>query len=170
MSEGSKNLIPPPPVLDAARVLFYAMVNDSVKFTGRTRLFVDGRELGQVPCLAICEEEATKEALLFHCDIEWNTLGCSAHPSPDEAKARAERIYTGLSTRWIDANVTREAAEAYQTKLRKAYEDHVDTLRSSARCSFCRRRVDDVNDMHLNENEDAFICDRCVEKFHQSRF
>jgi ClpX C4-type zinc finger len=169
MSQSPEIPIPPPPVLDSARVLFYATVNDSVTFAGRTLLFVDGHEIGQVPCLAICEDGTTKEALLFHCDAEWKTLGCSAHTSPNEAKARAERIYSGLSTRWIEANVSKDAAEVYQDKLRKEYEDDVHELRSSARCSFCGRRVDDVNDMHVNENEDAFICDVCVEEFHQHR-
>lgn len=166
MSEEAEKLTPPP-VLASARVLFYARVNDSVKFTRRTLLFVDGQELGQVPCLAICEEEASKQALLFHCDNEWNTLGCSAHASTDEAKARAERIYAGLSRHWIDAKVSKEQADAYKSSLRKADEDHFKELRSVARCSFCGRRVAEVNDMHINENEDAFICDLWVEEFHR---
>jgi hypothetical protein len=125
MSESSEKLIPPPPVLDSARVLFYATVNDSVKFTGRTLSFVNGQEVGQVPCLAICEQETTKEALLFHCDSEWNTLGCSVHASTDEAKARAERIYAGLSTRWIDANVSKEAAEdSTRDSTQNPFADH----------------------------------------------
>lgn len=165
MSEGK--LIPPPPVLDSARVLFYATVNDSVKFTGRTLLFVDGKELGPVPRLAICEQETTKEALLFHCDNEWNTLGCSAHASANEAKARAERIYAGLTTRWIDANVSQNAAGAYRAEICKSYEGHVEELRSSARCSFCGHKVEEVKDMYVNEAEDAFICDVCVENFHR---
>jgi hypothetical protein len=169
MSGGPKNPTPPPSVLDSARVLFYATVDDSVKFRGRTLLFVDGRELGPVPCLAICEQETTKDALLFHCDSDWNTLGCSAHASTDEAKARAERMYAGVSTRWIDANVSKEAAEECRANIRKAHEDHVKKLRSSARCSFCGRSVEDVHDMHVNGNENAFICDLCVEEFHQRR-
>jgi ClpX C4-type zinc finger len=160
-------LIPPPPVLDSARVLFYAIVNDPVKFTGRTLLFVDGREVGQVPCLAICEQGTTTETLLFHCDSGWNALGCSAHASPDEAKARAERIYAGLSTHWIDAKVSKEEADAYKAALRKADEDRFKEPRSSARCSFCGRGVAEVINMHVSENENAFICDLCVEKFHR---
>jgi hypothetical protein len=62
--------------------------------------------------LAICENKKLLEVLLFHCDSEWNTLGCSAHPSVAEAKARAERIYTGISARGIDAGVSEQTAEA----------------------------------------------------------
>jgi ClpX C4-type zinc finger len=169
VAEGSEKLIPPPPVLASARVLFYATVSDPVKFTGRTLLFVDGQELGPAPRLAICEEKATKQTLLFHCDGAWNIFGCSAHASTDEAKARAERSYAGLSTCWIDANVSKEAADAHQAEIRKANEDHIEELRCSARCSFCGRRVAEVNDMHVNDNEDAFICDICVDEFHQRR-
>jgi ClpX C4-type zinc finger len=171
MSESAPKVIPPPPppVLDSARILFYATVNDSVKFTGRTLLFVDGQEVGRVPCLAICEQTTNKEALLFHCDCDWNTLGCSAHASTDEAKARAEQIYAGISTCWIAVEVSKEAAEAYQSEIRKPHEEEVEELRSSARCSFCGRKFDEVNDMHINEQENAFICALCVEEFYRHR-
>ncbi len=166
MPEGTDRSIPPP-VLASARVLFYATVNDSVKFMGRTLLFVDGKELGPVPCLAICKQETSNEALLLHCDSEWNTLAGSGHASPDDAKARAERIYAGLSTRWIDAGVSMEEAAAYKAGLSKASKDHLEELRSTARCSFCLRKFAEVDDMHVNETENAFICNRCVQEFHR---
>jgi hypothetical protein len=112
-------LLPPPPVLDWARVLFYAILDNGVQFSGRTLVFVDGKEIGQVPCLAICAEKKTSGVLLFHCTQEWTVLGCSAHPSAEDAKQRAERIYAGLSTRWVDANVSEEAAESYLDNLMK---------------------------------------------------
>src|SRR5215831_9214299 len=43
----------PPPILDSARVLCYAVVDGSVGCSGRTLLFVGGVEVGGVPYLAI---------------------------------------------------------------------------------------------------------------------
>jgi len=59
---------PSTPVIDCSRLLCYAIVDNTVQFSGRTLLFVDGKELGRVPCLAICENKKLSEVLLFHCD------------------------------------------------------------------------------------------------------
>lgn len=95
----------PPSTIDGSRLLCYAIVDGNVRFYGRTLLFVDGIELGQVPCLAICEEQISSGVLLFHCDSEWTTLGCSAHSSIADAKCKAEGIYAGISVLWVDADV-----------------------------------------------------------------
>jgi hypothetical protein len=84
---------PPPPVLDCARVLEYGVVNNSVAFSGRTPLFVNRIELGRVPWLAICESKRLPRILFFHCDAEWNVLGCVACATVKETKERTERTY-----------------------------------------------------------------------------
>src|ERR1700719_3065093 len=91
----------PPLLLANARVLEYAVLDDSVRYSGRSFLFVDGKELGPVPCLAICRESNNSGGLLLHCDWDWSVLGVAGYPSSDEAKRRAEHIYPGVSTRWI---------------------------------------------------------------------
>jgi hypothetical protein len=116
MSDADVNSAPPP-VLDCARVLEFAVLTPAVHFTGRSLLFVDGKELGQVPCLAICEDVRTADILLFHCSRDWGVMGCSAHQSPEEAKVTAESIYRGVSSEWRALNVSREAAEAYLNDL-----------------------------------------------------
>jgi len=149
-------ILPPPPALACARVLHYAIIQEGVRCSGRTLLFVDGNEMGQVPCLAVCEGKKTvPEVLLFHCDSEWNVLGSSAHPSANEAKAHAERIYAGLSSLWVDANVSEDAAEAYLDEV-------------LSRCSFCGRRFDHVEEMIAGQSEKAHICDCCIEEFHKN--
>lgn len=148
-------IMQPPPALDCARVPFYAIIDDGVQFSGRTLLFVDGKEIGRVPCLAICEERKTSGVLLFHCDREWTVLGCSAHPSVSEAKDRAEHIYAGLSNRWVNANVSEEAAESYLDEV-------------LSRCSFCGRRFDHADEIFANESETANICNACIEEFHNA--
>lgn len=146
----------PPPVLDCARVIEYAILNESVGYSGRTLLFVDGKELGEVPCLAICADKEPPGVMLFHCDREWTVLGCSAHGSITEAKDHAERIYAGLSACWVDAHISEEQAERY-----------LDDRFGDERCTFCGKRADQVE--QLIRRGEARICDRCINEFHDTR-
>ena len=139
----------PPPVLDCARLLRYVVIDKRIEFSGRTLLFVDGKELGEVPCLAICEEKKTGAVLLFHCTRDWTTLGCSAHKSITEAQLRAEGIYKGTSSRWVDAKVSPEAAEAY-----------LDEMFGEDRCSVCGRRPDEVDS--FVQSGSVRICNHCA--------
>jgi hypothetical protein len=148
MPDSEATPISPPPVLDCARVLHYAVLNAGIEFSGRSLLFVDGKEVGRVPALAICEVTETGGVLLFHCTDDWSVLGCSAHESVSEAKARAERVYKGVSTRWVDGNVSREAAEAY-----------LNDLFENERCSVCGKRADEVDS--LVQRGTAWLCNRC---------
>jgi hypothetical protein len=86
----------PPPALAGCKVEQYAIRPRSVKYSGHSGLFVEGKELGPVPRMAICRE---KNGLnLFYCDRRWNVLGSSgAHATIRSAKARAERAYPGIS-------------------------------------------------------------------------
>jgi hypothetical protein len=138
----------PPPVLDCARVLQYAVLDNAVQFSGRSLLFVGGKELGAVPCLAICEERKSGGVLLFHCTNDWEVLGCSAHGSVTDAQVRAEHIYRGVSSRWVDANVSLETAEAY-----------LDELFNGQRCRMCGKRPDEVDSMIPDGS--GWICGPC---------
>jgi ClpX C4-type zinc finger len=148
------NIPAPPPVLDSARVLHYAVVDDSVGYTGRDLLTVGGVEIGRVPCLAICKNEGERKVLLFHCDHEWTVLGCSRHDSVEAAKRWIERNYPGLSSRWIEAQFTDAEVDRYLEELYG--EDH---------CSFCGKRPDQVDQMIAGGN--ARICDRCIGELHK---
>jgi hypothetical protein len=130
-------------------LLHYAVLDGGVEFSGRSLLFVDGKELGAVPCLAICEDTKTPGVLLFHCAIDWHVLGCSAHESVPEAKDRAEGVYRGVSTRWVEANVSRDVAEVY-----------LNELFAQQRCSVCGKRPDEVES--LIQSGSPLICNRCV--------
>jgi hypothetical protein len=144
----------PPPVLDSARVLGYAVLDESVIYSGHSSLFVNGKELGPVPCLAICQGSNGDGILLLHCSRDWTVLGVAEYPSVDEAKNRAERIYPGLSTHWIGLHVTKEEAAHY---LDKAFGDQ--------RCSFCGKKPEQIE--RLIAKNDARICDSCITEFHQ---
>jgi hypothetical protein len=146
---------PPPPALDCARVLEYVFIPPSNAYSGRTLLFVDGKEIGRVPRLAICEERSSGRVLLFHCDDEWNVLGCAVYDSVAKAKNKAEWIYPGLLPSWAESGVSEVEAERY-----------LDELFANERCSFCGKRADRVN--QLFSRDSVFICDGCVDEFHRT--
>ena len=88
----------PPPVLDCARVLAYAIIDKSVVYSERGSFFVDDKLLGPVPRLAICQSFDDKEILVLYCDNDWNSLGTQgAYTSVRAAKATMEKSYRGLN-------------------------------------------------------------------------
>ena len=141
-------------------VLEYAIVDESVTYSGHRSLFVGDasgglKELGPVPCLAITKDLKTGELALLHCDQEWDLLGTGGnYESVQRAKASAERAYPGISSRWIDAKVTEEAALKYR-----------DEVWADDRCSFCGKIPPDFDMMVKGGN--ARICDSCIEKLHE---
>ena len=91
----------PPSILDSAKVLAFAVVDETVIYENRKTLYVDGELLGAVPKLAICQNYNEEEVMLFHCDDEWTVLGVSSHGCFLEAAQAAERSYKGLLQKWI---------------------------------------------------------------------
>ena len=152
-----KQIVTPPPMLNSARVLEYAILDESVSYSGHSSLFVDGKELGPVPCLAIGQVKNDTEVLLLHCAGDWTVLGTAGYPSVSDAKKRAEGIYAGVSTRWIEAHVTEEEAARY---LNESWGDQ--------RCSFCGKTPEQVG--HLISKNNVCICDSCIAEFHQEVF
>jgi hypothetical protein len=98
----------PPPVLDNAEVLEFAVIDSSVRFTGALHLYHGDVRIGAVPCLAICRDPGADELLLFHCDENWSVVAAQIWNNPDrpiiatvdEVKERAEKYYSGISSRW----------------------------------------------------------------------
>jgi|SRR5450830_449212 len=92
----------PSAILDSAKVLAFAIVDESVTYINHKTLYVDGELLGVVPKLAICQNEGEIELMVFHCDNDWNVLGVTAeHWSIGEAIEYTERAYKGLSEKWV---------------------------------------------------------------------
>ena|SRR6266850_1211090 len=102
---------PPPAITSNDRVLLcYAVLDESVGYTaGHGLFFVDGKEIGKVPCLAICEDKDSRNFTLYYCDRDWSLLGVAAdYESVDAAKRRADRIYPRSSSRWVEAHYAEE--------------------------------------------------------------
>jgi ClpX C4-type zinc finger len=141
----------PPPVLDGDRLLAYAIVDETVNHTGSSTLYVDGKQIGAVPCLAVVQQE-TGGVLLLFCDEQWNSVGVVECSSLAEAQSRAGSEYRGLSPKWVNANVTEQEAAQY-----------LEEQSNSQRCSFCGKPP--VAVQQLFAAPAARICDECVRDF-----
>jgi hypothetical protein len=144
---------PPPPVLDSARVLAYAFVDD-IPFRRAGSLIVNGQLVEHVPRLAICRNLGEDIGpMLFHCDEEWKSVGTTGAKTVDDAKAAAERNYPGVMSRWVDVETSVEDALKY-------YDEQTGSLK----CSFCGKRPFEVEGMA--EGKGVAICKACIEDFH----
>jgi hypothetical protein len=140
-----------------ARVLAYAIVDESVNFTGRQRLFVDGKLLGKVPKIVLCQSmddsPTAANVLVFYCNDAWDILGIVGVETLDAAQAEVERCYSGISKKWIPMQVTEiEAREWIRT------DSH------DAKCAFCGRIPSETFISHNS----IVICKGCIDGFHDA--
>jgi GrpB-like predicted nucleotidyltransferase (UPF0157 family) len=146
---------PPPPALGNSRVLAYAFVDDIPYRKAGGAIYYGDELVEHVPCLAICARfGADADLLLFHCDEDWRMRGLSGGGSVEAVKARAERNYPGVASRWVDVNVSQAEALAYYDE---EFGDH--------QCSFCGKRSYEIDG--LVSGSKAAICRGCVEDFYQ---
>jgi hypothetical protein len=143
--------LPPPPVIDSARVLSYAFVDD-IPYRKYGRLYSGDTLVEKVPRLAICANLGKDIGpMLFHCDDQWNSVASSGDKSVGLVKALAEQNYPGVAARWVDLNTSVEDALQY-------YDDHID----GRKCSFCGKRAFETRGWV--EGKSAIICRDCVEE------
>jgi hypothetical protein len=90
----------PTPVIDSSVVLFYAVVDASVRYTARGFVIVDGKVIDPVPRLAISRNLYGDDILVCRCDDDWNVLGVAAYASVEEAQERTEKVYAGITAKW----------------------------------------------------------------------
>ena len=135
-------------------MLEYAFVDRGVPYAGHTYLFVDGKELGRVPRLAICQDLDGGDVVLFHCSATWRVLGVAAGFANVRAgKDRAARIYRGLS--WTERGMSKRDATTYLKRIWKGSE-----------CSLCGRRPGQVE--RVVEKKGVRICDVCVKELSEA--
>jgi hypothetical protein len=139
---------PPPPVLAGSKVIAYAILDTSIPYAGRGKLFTDGKPLGRVPRLALTHSRG--EAAVLYCTRAWRVLAGFLYESVVDARGDAERIYPGVSRKWRRVRVTERQAERYLRQLWKGLE-----------CSFCGRRPDQIEKM-VSRGRRVRICDVCV--------
>ncbi len=115
MTKQPSNLPPPVICMNDRVLLHYAVLDESVGYrVGHGLFFVDGEEIGRVPCLAICRERDSNNLTLYYCDTDWSLAGvATGYESVEAAKAKAERIYPGSSMCWTEAHFTDEDVSHY---------------------------------------------------------
>jgi hypothetical protein len=129
---------------------------DDIPYRRWGALYVGGKLLEQVPCLAICANLGKDIGpLLFHCDHEWSVLGTSGAETVQAVKDHAEKNYPGVSSRWVDVNTSVEDALRYY-----------DQESGGLKCSFCGKRPFDLD--RWVEGKGAMICRGCVETYHRA--
>lgn len=157
MADDAEPLSPaPPPALSSERVLHYAVLDETVGFnSGHRSIFVNDKELGRVPYLAICQREKASTFSLHFCESDWQLIAVSLSETVEAAKRRAEHIYPGSSAKWVEAHFTEEDVRRY-----------LDEIWADLRCSFCGKRPDQgIESIIEAPNNTARICDKCVAEF-----
>ncbi len=91
----------PPDRLDGAQVLFYTVIDDRHTFSGRCRHVVNGKTLGPMVGLAICQYDKDATFYLFGCNLEWAPLTDTEHETLAGAVEQAEFEYQGSKLTWI---------------------------------------------------------------------
>jgi hypothetical protein len=94
------------------------VLTDAVGFSvGHGLFFVGGKEIGPVPCLAICQDKESRQVTLYYCERDWSPIGIAGHESIEAARKRAERIYPGSSSCWVEAHFSEEDVNRYLDEL-----------------------------------------------------
>ena len=152
----------PPPIIDSARTLCYAVNDKDVLFTNLIHLIVGEERLGEVPHLAICQNYCSpSDILLLFCDANWDSKGVIAFDSVDAAKAKAESGYQGISRKWVDVETSKEEINRF---LRDIYQVDPETEWWRVCCSFCGKEDTETSGMIASNN--AKICYECVKEFY----
>jgi hypothetical protein len=148
----------PPAELAGSHVIDYAIVDESVRFTGTLTMYVGDQRLGAVPVLALGEDLKTGEITLFHCNESWEIIAFQPLGKDDSgreaslaaAKSRVEKYYQGISQRWVRHPSSRQEAVASA---------------QAGECSFCHRSIYEFKSV-IEGPTGARICDICIGKMH----
>ena len=100
----TKRFRPPPKEIDGVRIAVYAVIDQDVQWTGDSGgpiVLVDGEVVGPVECMAIGLDHDGQDYIALYCSDTWECLVAAGSPSFEEAMARAEREYRGISSKWV---------------------------------------------------------------------
>ncbi len=90
----------PPAIQDSAKVIAFAVTDESVTYTGKVSTYVGGNLIGPVPKLSICQNPGEDDYLLFYCNEFWEVLAAGGGDSIEQVKKMAEKGYAGISSKW----------------------------------------------------------------------
>ena len=140
----------PPPIVDCAVVLAYAIHDDSIRYAGRTCTYVNGELVGpNVRRSVIGKNLSDPENYLFiYCDEQWNSLAAVGYGELACAERCAERNYPG-----IEKVLVRVSPTGYE--IESAWEAYW----TGWRCSICRKWPHDVETM--TRRDENWFCESC---------
>ena len=149
----------PPPIIGGGRLLYYAILGKSIRYSGRKLVFVGDaktkklKELKKVPCVAIvdgvtCLGKEEKELGLMYCNRDWHSIAYAPYPTVEEAMHRAERMYPGVEKLWIKAKATRKRINEYI---------------ANNSCSFCGNVKPALIKHIIKNHEGVAICNFCID-------
>ncbi len=146
-----RSLTPPPFVIDGFRTLFYAFIYPPITYSGHSSIIIGGREVGPVPCLALAMPLRGEGFEILHCDKNWNIIAHRGYDSLAKAKRSAERIYPGITARWLKRSVSKRKALGIERRMWQGEE-----------CSFCDRIPPEFHTMIHSKK--ARICNICIDE------
>ncbi len=157
----------PPPIIDSAKLILFAINDKNVEYTDRINLHVGTSEngferIGEIPNLAITKTYYDNSSLLMLCDEKWNVKGVIQSTNIEEAKIQAERGYKGITEKWQESPYSQQEIDDF---LREEYEVDPNSEWWTTYCSFCGRKSREINQMIKGLK--AQICDVCVSDFHK---
>lgn len=100
----TRKLRPPPKTIDGVRIRVYAVIDEDVDWTGDSGgpiVLVGGEFVGPVPRMAIGLNYDRKDYIALYCSKTWKSLAAVGSRSLEEALARAEQEYRGISSKWV---------------------------------------------------------------------
>jgi ClpX C4-type zinc finger protein len=147
MSEDLK----PPPTLATARVLEYAILDDSMRSTITNNLVSLKGPVSRLAVIAATELRGSEGRFdLVYSDREWNVLGIKPCWSTKQAKTVAEELCGGVSPLWTDAGITKEQAAKHLDELCPMW------------CNFCGLSALEPGEHRFIEKNGSYICESCV--------
>lgn len=119
----------PPPVIDCAKLLLFAINDSDVSYTGRLSLHIgippDMKQVGELPGIVILKPyNELEDFLIGFCDDFWEVQGVVGTNSLEKAKRKAESYYAGIESKWRESPYSEEEIRQY---LVREYEVDPDT-------------------------------------------
>ena len=142
---------PPPPILDCAVVLAYAIHDDSVKYSGRTTTSHNWSLIGpDIRHSAICHNlTEPRDYLFFFCNEHWSVEAAAGYDTVEEAEAFAMRTYSGIENVLVRTSYSGAEIEV-------ALNDYWE----GRRCALCQKWPHQTEHLAMRNND--WVCDECT--------
>ena len=141
----------PPPIIDCAVVLAFAVHDDSVEYSGRATTYHNGDLVGpEITNSAICKNlTEPNDYLFFYCVTDWNVQAAVGHETVEKAEEYAVRCYPGIER--LLTRISYSEAEI---------EEALIGFWSGCKCSVCGKWPHEVNNM--TKQSDEWYCEACT--------